>query len=1331
MIPLSFAQFRLWFLNQMEGGAAYNIPIALRLRGRLDIPALSTAITDLVQRHETLRTVFPERDGTPHQRVLENPDTWPRLHHHTIPETDLDTTLTHEAAHTFDLTTQPPLHARLYTLQTEAEAEHEHEDEHVLLLVLHHIAADGWSARPLAHDLTTAYTARHQGHPPTWTPLPVQYIDYTLWQHELLGTQDDPTSLLNEQLTYWKTTLNNLPEQLQLPTDHPRPTTPTHHGNTITFTLNPTTHQALHHLATTTHTTLFMIAQAALATLLNKHGAGTDIPIGTPIAGRTDDALDPLIGMFANTLVLRTDLSDNPTFHTLLNRIRTTNLTAYTHQDLPFEKLVDTLHPTRTTTQNPLFQTMLVVENNTTPTLNLPQLTTTPQPLTTHTAKLDLTLRLTEHHTPHHTPNGIHAQLEYTTDLFTHHTATQLTHRLTHLLHTATTHPNQPINTINILTPTEQHQLTTHWNNTHQPIPEALLPELFEQQVHRTPNATAVVTHTTQITYADLNTQANQLARLLLTHGAAPEQRIALALPRSTAMIVAVLAVLKTGAAYVPLDPDYPPHRIHHMLTDATPTCVVTTREVADSLPPQPPRIILDDDTVRTTLANHTTNNLDDTERNQPLLPTHPAYIIYTSGTTGTPKGVMTVHRGVLNYLGYLAKEARLGPDDVVLNLASLSFDASVRDIFGPLTVGGTVVIAPPGKAKDPAALLQIIRDRRVSAVLSLVPSMVHALAEAADASSGDAGPALRLGLVSGEPLTWAHVKSAAKLSSSWSLVNQYGPTEATMTSTFQRVYEHDSGADGIPVGGPLGNARCYVLDDSLSLVPTGVVGELYIAGAGLARGYFGRPGMTADRFVASPFNPAGERMYRTGDLVKRRADGRIEFIGRADNQVKVRGIRVEPGEVEAVLARHESVAQAVVVAREDTPGQLRLVGYVTPAPAPVSGAAEPDGAELRRFVAALVPDYLVPEAVIVLAAMPLTPNGKLDRKALPAPDFTAMVSSRGPRTAHEEVLCGLFAELLGLDRVGIDDSFFDLGGHSLLATRLVSRVRAALGVDLEIRTVFESPTVTGLAGRLGVDDAGAALGVLLPLRRSGSRHPLFCVHPASGLAWTYAGLLGHLGKDQPLYGVQARGINEPHLTPPGSLDDIARDYVAQLRSVQPTGPYHLLGWSLGGRIAHRMAVRLQEDGEEVARLVMLDAWPMAAGRRFDADDHEMVDVLLRAIGVDPSPMAENPWDFGLLRQLLREASHPVAGVDEQRLENLFRAIRTNLTADRESPTAGSFAGDVEFFTATEGRPEDAPTATEAWRPFVTGEVRDHLIACHHDALGNRPWLAQVAQFIR
>ncbi|MEU7137625.1 amino acid adenylation domain-containing protein, partial [Streptomyces sp. NPDC046261] len=1061
-LPLSFAQRRLWLMSRLEGAnATYNIPMAVRLSGPLDTEALKAALADVIGRHESLRTVFPEdTDGQPHQHVLQ-PGRAAELLAFTQAEVsagpDLSAALHENAGCRFDPALDLPLRAWLFTSAP---------DEHVLLLVMHHIAGDGWSLAPLAQDLSTAYTARSVGEAPAWAALPVQYADYTLWQRELLGDENDPESLIAQQTAYWQQTLAGVPEELALPFDRARPAIASHQGGSVPLMLDAQLHARIVELARAQGTSVFMLMQAALAALLTRLGAGEDVPIGSPIAGRTDDALDDLVGFFVNTLVLRTDTTGNPTFTELLKRVRETDLAAYAHQDLPFERLVELLNPVRSLARHPLFQVMLALQNNMEAGLDLPGVDFGIEPLDLTTAKFDLGFTLTERFTADGAPAGMDGYTDYATDLFDRSTVEALSRRLVRMLEAVVTDPALPIGQVEILSDHERHQLLTEWNDTHHDTPQTTLPELFEQQAARTPDATAVLFEGTGLTYAELNARANRLANHLVNQGTGPEHIVAVALPRSPELVVSLLAVLKAGAAYLPVDPDYPADRIAYMLADANPTCVITdthTRPIVGST--TTPVIVLGTDE---------TGDADDNPARTTLRPDHPAYVIYTSGSTGRPKGVVIPHSGIVNRL--LAMQARYGltPDDRVLQQLPSSFDGSVRELFWPLITGAVTVLAKPDGHKDPAYICALIRDSKVT-IAGFPASMLQAFLTARGVGECTS---LRHVFVGAEAVP-SSLQTEFFKALDVPLHNVYGPTETTVDMTEWECRDEGRADVSVPIGAPIRNTRVYVLDGGLRPVPVGVAGELYIAGVGLARGYLGRPGLTADRFVAEPFGGPGERMYRTGDVVRRRADGNLEYVGRADDQVKIRGFRIELGEIEAVLAVQPQVAHAAVVAREDRPGDKRLVAYVVPA-----GDARPAPDELRAAVAGRLPDYMVPAAVMVLPALPLSPSGKLDRKALPAPDFHSLSTGRRPRTPQEEILCGLFADVLGLERVGIDDNFFDLGGHSLLATRLVSQVRATLGVELEIRELFEAPTVAGLAGRLPASGQAARRPALRRMRR-------------------------------------------------------------------------------------------------------------------------------------------------------------------------------------------------------------------------------------------------------
>ncbi|MFJ3310951.1 non-ribosomal peptide synthase/polyketide synthase, partial [Streptomyces sp. NPDC086549] len=1122
-VPLSFAQRRLWFLHRMEGASAtYNIPLALRMSGSLDRDALEAALADVVARHESLRTVFPDADGVPYQHILGLGDAPLRLPVTDTTAAELADRLADAARYAFDLAAEPPVRAELFVLGPE---------EQVLLVVVHHIVGDGWSMGALARDLTTAYTARLRGEAPDWAPLPVSYADYTLWQHELLGDESDPGSLSARQLAHWKENLAGLPERTELPFDRPRPAATSYRGAQLALRMDTELHQALRELARERGASLFMVLQAGLAALLGRLGAGTDIAIGTPVAGRTDEAVDDLVGCFVNTLVLRTDLSGDPSFAELLTRVRKNALAAYAHQDVPFEHLVEAVNPARSPAHHPLFQTVLALQNAPLAAYDLPGLHVESELVHTGTAKYDLTVNLSERHSADGTPDGLAGFVEYSTDLFDAAGVEAIVERWLRLLRAAAADPDQSAGRIDVLTAEERRSLLAAPDTTPVTCTPTTITALFEEQVRATPDAVAVASGDTYLTYRELNVRANRLAHLLVARGAGPEQLVALALPRSAELVAAVLAVLKAGAAYVPVDPEYPAARVTFMLRDARPALLLTTSRTATALPGHADtveRLLLDDPAVLAGL-----DASPDTDPRTSVAPDNPAYVIYTSGSTGTPKGAAIPHRSVARLFAATRHWFGFGTDDVWTLFHSYAFDFSVWELWGPLLHGGRLVVVPHDVSRSPDRFLRLLADERVT-VLNQTPSAFYQLMRADQENPGTSRAlALRTVIFGGEALEPARLADWYRRHPDDApvLVNMYGITETTVHVTYAALDRHSAvtGAAG-DIGTAIPDLRTYVLDAHLQPVPPGVPGELHVAGPGLARGYLNRPGLTAERFVADPYGPPGTRMYRSGDMVRRNSRGTLEFVGRADDQVKVRGYRIELGEIEAALADHPDVAQVAVLARQDRADDTRLVAYLVP----VSGAA-PHPAGLRAHLRERLPQYMVPAAFVLLDVLPLTANGKLDRRALPEPESGTASGGRAPRTPQEQILCELFAEILGVAEAGVEDSFFDLGGHSLLATRLVARVRATLGVELELRTLFEAPTPAGLAARLV--EAGQARPALTPQEHperiplSFAQRRLWFLHQMEGatanynisLAWRLTGPLDRAALEASLSDVMAR----------------------------------------------------------------------------------------------------------------------------------------------------------------------------------------------------------------
>ncbi|HJP95210.1 MAG TPA: amino acid adenylation domain-containing protein [Pyrinomonadaceae bacterium] len=1035
--PLSFAQQRLWFLDQYEpDNILYNIPAAIRLNGALDVPALERTLNKILNRHEALRTTFAVINDRPVQVINEARDfrlTVVELRE-TSPEKKEATAArlaAEEARKPFNLAEGPLLRVKLLRLT---------EDDHVLLITMHHIISDGWSIKVLIREIGALYESYAHGQPAVLPDLPIQYADFAVWQRDWLQGER-----LEEQLSYWREQLANAPPLFELPTDRPRPTFKTFHGANLPLTFSKKLSEEIAQLGRREGATLFMTLLSAFSTLLYRYSGQRDILVGTPIANRNRAETETLIGFFVNTLVLRARLSEAMTFRELLRQILETALEAYAHQDLPFEKLVEELQPERTLSHSPLFQVMFHLQNVVTERLNLSGLSTSQLELENQTAKFDLTLSMAD------SKEGLIGRFNYNTDLFDAATIRRMADHFERLLHAVVSNPDEQISRLQMLSEAETDKVLFEWNDTRRDFGENRPIHLaFAEQARRTPEAVAVRFEQDALTYRELNRRANRLAHRLRRLGVGPEVAVGLVARRSVGMVVAMLAVLKAGGAYVPLDPDYPRERLAFMLEVSQCPVLVSHGVTAEDLAGDMHRC------VHLDTADPIIDSESDADPADGTDPENPAYVIFTSGSTGTPKGIVIPHRAVNRLVGG-ADYVELAPSNCVAQASNASFDAATFEVWGALLSGAQLVGLPLDVILSPHDFAEEIRRRRID-TLFLTTALFNQIAR----ELPEAFAPLEHLLFGGEAADPSAVRQVLEKGRPRRLLHVYGPTESTTFASWQLVQEVSRVAVTVPIGRPISNTRLYILDRHLQPVPVGVTGELHIGGEGLARGYLD-PELTAERFVPDAFGgEPGERLYKTGDLTRWLPNGQIEFVGRNDFQVKVRGFRIELGEIETVLREHEGVRDAVVAARTDSRGDAYLTAYVVAAHGPL-----PTGRELRAFLKEKLPEYMLPSVYLVLNKLPLTAHGKVDRRALPEPAGAAReldVAFVSPRNAIEEVLSGIFAEVLNVERVGVDDNFFELGGHSLLAAQAISLMRKAFQPDLPLRKIFEAPTVASLA---------------------------------------------------------------------------------------------------------------------------------------------------------------------------------------------------------------------------------------------------------------------------
>ncbi|HVR99576.1 MAG TPA: amino acid adenylation domain-containing protein, partial [Thermoanaerobaculia bacterium] len=1301
-LPLSFAQQRLWFLDRLEpASAAYNLPVALGLESALDpldVAALAAALREVARRHEVLRTTFRTVAGAPVQEV--RPETAVGL-----PVVDLTALPAEalrreslrraaaEAQRPFDLGRDPMLRATLLATGL---------DRWAILLTQHHIASDGWSLGVLLRELGALYGAFTRGLPSPLPELEVQYADFAAWQRSWLSGE-----VLEAEIAYWKAQLAGAPQLLELPADRPRPAVQTFRGASRGFALTPELSQALDVFSRRQGATLFMTLLAAFQTLLARLAGRADISVGTPVAGRTQVETEELIGFFVNTLVLRTDLGGlggDPSFAALLARVRETTLDAFAHQDLPFEKLVEEVRPERSLSHSPLFQQMFILQNTPSGGAGLPGVKLSVLGSDSETAKFDLTLSMTE------APGRLAGALNYNTDLFDRVTIERWLGHFERLLQAAVQSPEARFSDLPLLAGAERHQLLIEWSDTAAPAdPDAGLHRLFEAQAAYTPDAVAVVFQDGQWTYAGLDRQASRLAHRLLGLGVGREDRVGILVERSPEMVAGLLAILKTGASYVPLDPAYPVERLELMAGDAGIKVLLTQGSLAGILPG--PRALCWD-----------VAEIESPEAPRCAVGPHDlAYVIYTSGSTGRPKGVQIPHGAIVNFLRSMAETPGLGAADVLLSVTTLSFDIAGLELFLPLARGARVVLVGRDTAADGAALARLLAESGAS-VMQATPATWQLLLNAGWAGA----PWLKV-LCGGEALP--RDLALRLLQAAGEVWNVYGPTETTVWSAVQRVE-----MAVVPLGRPIANTQLRILGSRQEVAPVGVPGELHIGGLGLARGYFGRPDLTAERFVPDPFTAdPGARLYRTGDLTRYLPGGTVEFLGRIDHQVKVRGFRIELGEIEAVLAAHPAVCEAVCVVREDLPGGRGLAAYVVPA----GEAPSADG--LRGLLAEKLPAYMVPAHLVFLAALPLTANGKVDRRALPAPDRTADRAEGpvAPRNPVEAELLRIWAEVLDVRPIGVRDDFFRLGGHSLLAVLLMARIEERFGQALPLAALFRSGTVEGLAALL--ESRAPARSPLVALQPAGELPPFFCVHPAEGGVLCYRSLAGSLGTERPFYGLQAKGTESDREAPHTRIDEMACEYVAAVRAVQPAGPYHLGGWSFGALVAFEMARQLRAAGQEVAALALLDLPAPGSLPLREPDEATLLASLARQAGLEVDAeelqglthearvahVAERAAQAGLL-----PAEAGIAYV-ERKLAFL-RAVEDSIRTYEPGP----YDGAVTLLRSSEPLAGELARLAAAdpglgWGRYTSEPPSIHFVPGNHQTMIQEPHAAAVASVLR